>query len=77
MKPSPFETEATAQGEQTLVPGVRPIHERDRLQALIDAPLAPKRKQKPCNLGLFDKDARSQLDLFIQPASAPKPGGCS
>ena len=65
MKPCAFETERTNQGEQALVPGVKPIRERDRLQVLMEAPLAPKRAQRPCNVGLFDEDARNQLDLLI------------
>lgn len=60
-----LKTEATAQGEQTLVPGVKLITQGERLQALIDAPLLPRRAQKPCNIGLFDEDARRQLDMFI------------
>lgn len=60
-----LQTEQTDQGEQTLVPGVKPITQRDRLQALMDAPMIPKRAQKPCNVGLFDEDARAQLDIFI------------
>ena len=60
----PFETEATEQGEQSLVPGVAPLRQRDRLRALMDAPLLPRRAQKPCNVGLFDEDARRQQELF-------------
>ena len=66
MKPCAFETERTNQGEQTLVPGVKPIRDRDRLQVLMEAPLAPKRAQKPCNVGLFDEDARTGF-LHSQP----------
>ena len=61
----PLRTEATAQGTQVLLPGVSPITPRDRLQLLMDAPLLPRRPQKPCNVGLFDEAARNQLDLFI------------
>ena len=64
MKSRQFQTERTDQGEQTLVPGVQPITKRDRLQALMAAPFVPRRKQRPCNIGLFDEDARNQLDLF-------------
>ena len=65
-KPPPvtFQTEITPEGEQTLILGVKPIRERDRLQVLVDAPLAPRCVQKPLNIGLFDEDARRQLDLF-------------
>ena len=58
------QTELTDQGEQILVPGVNLVRQRERLQILMDAPLAPRRAQKPCNIGLFDEDARNQLDFF-------------
>jgi hypothetical protein len=73
MEKLPLQTEMTVQGEQTLVPGVKPITQRERLQALMNAPLIPKRPQKPCNVGLFDDDARAQLDIFIHTRPAPKP----
>jgi hypothetical protein len=60
--PSVIQTETTPEGEQTLVPGVAPITERQRIKALMNAPLAPRREQKPLNIGLFDEDARRQLD---------------
>jgi len=58
-------TERIDQGEQYLIDGVRPITTRDRLRALLEAPMLPRRAQKPCNIGLFDEDARNQLDMFI------------
>jgi len=58
-------TERTDQGEQYLIDGVNPITQADLLRALVEAPLLPRRAQKPCNIGLFDDDARNQLDLFI------------
>ena len=61
-----FEVEATPIGAQTLVPGVVPITARDRLAARAAAPLEPKKPQRPCDLGLFDLNARNQLDLFQQ-----------
>lgn len=57
-------TEITDQGEQTLVPGVGPITLRERLAVLFAAPLASGKPQRPMNIGLFDEDARNQLDLF-------------
>ena len=65
-RPAPFATEATAIGVQTLVPGVAPITLADRLAARAAAPLEPRRPQRPCDLGLFDLNARNQLDLFSQ-----------
>ena len=63
---SRFETEATEQGDQTLVPGVRPVTVKDRLRLLAEAQLAPRKPQKPPNVGLFDEDSRNQLDLLTQ-----------
>ena len=68
---TPFETEPTPIGEQSLIPGVRPVSIRARLEALAAHPLVSLRVQKPCNLGLFDEDARNQLDLFS--ACNPRP----
>ena len=65
-KRAPLETERTAIGEQYLVGGVRPVTVKDRLERMAMLPISPKRPcvQKPCNHGLFDEDARNQLDLF-------------
>ena len=43
----PFETEATAIGNQTLVPGVTPITPRDRLAIRANAPMEPRKPQRP------------------------------
>ncbi len=67
----PLETEPTPIGEQVLVPGVRPVSVRERLQALAAAPLVSMRLQQPCDLGLFDEAARNQLDLFSAPPRKP------
>ena len=64
-----LQTEQTQQGTQTLIHGVKPITNKDRLALLAGAPLAPRRAQKPCNIGLFDEDARNQLDMFIHGAA--------
>jgi len=56
--------EQTDQGEQALMPMVKPISQRQRLEALASGPLRARRQQKPLNLGLFDRDARNQLALF-------------
>ena len=60
----PFETEATAIGNQTLVPGVAPITPRDRLSIRANAPLEPKKAQRPADHGLFDTNARNQIEMF-------------
>ena len=61
MKPA---TEMTPIGEQTLISGVKPITARDRLQMRLNAPLHPRCRQNPLNVGLWDDDARNQLELF-------------
>jgi hypothetical protein len=70
--PFPFETEVTILGPQTLVPGVRPVSMKARLEALAAHPLACRRLQKPCDIGLFDDVARNQMDLFSA-NSQPQP----
>ena len=60
----PFETEATAIGNQTLVPGVTPITPRDRLAIRANAPMAPRKAQRPADHGLFDTNARNQIEMF-------------
>jgi len=60
----PLASEATPAGEQTLIPGVKPVSVRERLEARMAAPLAPRKPQKPLDIGLFDDDARNQLSLF-------------
>ena len=60
----PFETEATPIGNQTLVPGVTPITPRDRLAIRANAPLEPRKPQRPADHGLFDTNARNQIEMF-------------
>ena len=60
----PFETEATAIGNQTLVPGVTPITPRDRLAIRANAPMEPRKPQRPANHGLFDMVSRTQIEMF-------------
>ena len=64
-------TEPIPEGEQTLVPGVAPVSMRQRLEARMAAPLVPTKPQKPLNIGLFDEDARNQLDLFCRREAVP------
>jgi hypothetical protein len=65
-----LQSEPTPEGEQTLVPGIRPITPRERIEALMLAPLTARREQKPLNIGLLDQDARAQHDIldFIRAA---------
>ncbi len=80
------ETEATKQGEQLLVSGVRPITLRDRLTVRAGQPMVPKRNpnahQKPCDHGLFDTESRRQIDMLdliraaeisTKPSTQPNP----
>lgn len=66
----PLEVEDTPLGLQTLVPGVAPVTLGERLAVLANAPLVPRRIQRPADHGLFDLNARLQLELF-SPRGAP------
>ena len=59
-----FDTEVTVQGQQVLVPGVRPVSMKARLEVLAAHPLGSNRLQKPCDIGLFDEVAQNQMELF-------------
>ena len=61
---SQYRPDVVVLDEQMLIPGIKRISQRERLEALLDAPLAPRCRQKPLNIGLFDEDARNQLSLF-------------
>ena len=58
-----FEVEPTVFGTQTLVEGVVPITQADRLAWRANTPLLPKKPQRPADHGLFDLHARAQIDL--------------
>lgn len=58
------DSELTPHGTQTVLPSVRPITARQRLALAMGAALRAFKPQKPMNIGLFDKDARNQLNLF-------------
>lgn len=60
----PLETEATPIGTQTLVTGVAPISQADRLAFRAAAPMQPKKPQRGCDHGLFDLNARNQIEMF-------------
>jgi hypothetical protein len=59
-----LEVEVTPIGIQTLMSGVAPITPRDRLAIRADAPLLPKKPQHAIDHGLFDTNARNQIELF-------------
>ena len=73
------ETEQTEVGEQWLVDGVRPISLRERLEAMTEHPMVPRRHpgaaQKACDIGLFDEVGRAQIDLFDVLAAQDGEGG--
>ena len=62
--PPVFDVEVTPIGVQTLVAGVAPITPAQRLAIRADAPLLPKKPQRPIDLGLFDTAARNQIEMF-------------
>lgn len=62
--PPSFEAEVTAIGVQTLVTGVAPITPAQRLAMLANAPLQPRKAQRPADHGLFDTNARNQIEMF-------------
>jgi hypothetical protein len=44
--------------------GVRPQTMKDKLDYLAARPMQPRKRQKPCDIGLFDTESRRQLGLF-------------
>jgi hypothetical protein len=62
--PPVFDAEVTPIGIQTLVAGVAPITPAQRMALRADAPLLPKKPQRPLDLGLFDTAARNQIEMF-------------
>lgn len=65
IKAPELETERTAQGEQTVVPGVKPITEAERAQAGTEKPIEGGNAPMPAG-GLFDEDAKNQQSLFLR-----------
>jgi hypothetical protein len=59
-----FEAEATPIGMQTLVTGVAPITPAVRLAMLASAPMQARKPQRPADHGLFDTNARNQIEMF-------------
>lgn len=67
----PYQTETTGAGTQTLIDGVAPITQRDRLEARQNAPLGGGRQAQPDSAigGLFDPDDKVRNDLFSEPTA--------
>ena len=61
---SRFEAEVTSIGVQTLVSGVVPITPAQRLAMRANAPMEPRKAQRPADHGLFDTNARNQIEMF-------------
>ena len=64
-------TEATPEGEQTLIPGVKPVTDKGRAEAEMKKP--KRGGNAPADFGLFDINARNQGDLFGAPVDGPAP----
>jgi hypothetical protein len=62
--PAAYDAEVTPIGVQTLVSGVAPITPAARLAFLANSPLLPRKAQRAADHGLFDLNARNQLELF-------------
>lgn len=62
--PSALESEVTPIGVQTLVSGVAPITPAQRLAFRANAPLQPKKPQRAADHGMFDTNARNQIEMF-------------
>jgi hypothetical protein len=59
-----FETEVTPIGVQALVSGVAPITPAVRLAMLANAPMQPRKPQRPADHELFDTNAPKQIEMF-------------
>jgi hypothetical protein len=59
-----FDAELTPIGVQTLVSGVAPITPAQRMAMLANAPMQPRKAQRPADHGLFDLNARNQIEMF-------------
>jgi hypothetical protein len=58
------DVEQTPEGLQLMLGGVRPQTMKDRLDLLSAQPMQPRKRQKPCDVGLFDTESRKQMELF-------------
>lgn len=67
-----FDEENTPQGRQTLVPGVKPISDADRIKARSEQPMTGQ--NAPMAEGLFDTGSE-QLDMIDWIEGAPASHG--
>jgi hypothetical protein len=67
-RPSPSGYEGFTAGAQTVLPCVAPVSTAERVQYEADKPYSQRRdrgaKARTLSVGLFDTDARNQLDLL-------------
>lgn len=68
--PVTAQSEATPEGEQTLIPGVAPITDKARAEKQMTKP--KRGGNAPTDFGLFDTGARAQADMFSDPQPEPK-----
>ena len=54
------EVERTPEGLQLMLGGVRPQTMKDKLEWLVAQPMQPRKRQKPCDVGLFDTERRNR-----------------
>lgn len=66
--------EPTAARNQTLIPGVAPVSERQKLEVQAGKPLTGGNAAPPAG-GISDMDARNQVELFSQPVERPALAG--
>ena len=59
-----FAEELTPIGPQTLVSGIAPITPAQRLSFRANAPMEPRKAQRPADHGLFDMISRTQIEMF-------------
>jgi hypothetical protein len=60
----PVNVERTPQGLRLMLGGIRPASMKVRLTWLVEQPMRPRKRQKPCDVGLFDSQSRNQLELL-------------
>jgi hypothetical protein len=58
------EVEHTPQGLQLMLGGVRPQTMKDKVDWFLTQPMQPRKRQKPCDVDLFDTESRKQMELF-------------
>ena len=66
--PDQRQIEATPAGDQTLIDGVAPVSQRQRLEAQQNAPM--RGGMAAADDGLFDVSGRTQRDMFSDPGAA-------